>query len=84
METDCKEDGMDTKDSSGDDIACSFCGLVVHKVEHMIQGPGPVYICDQCVACCQEIIQETERQRNTRVPATVNFPCGSMGEAISE
>lgn len=62
---------------------CSFCGLETQEVAYMIKGPC-VYICDQCIACCQEIIDERESQKNTLVAATANFPHGSMGEEISE
>lgn len=37
---------------------CSFCGKSQEQIARLIAGPGGVYICDQCVALCQEIIQE--------------------------
>lgn len=37
---------------------CSFCGKSQEQVERLIAGPGGVYICDKCVALCQEIIEE--------------------------
>jgi hypothetical protein len=41
---------------------CSFCGKAKSQIGHLIAGPaknGPqVFICDQCVALCGEIIQE--------------------------
>ena len=37
---------------------CSFCGKNQDQVKRLIAGPGAVYICDECVALCQEIIQE--------------------------
>lgn len=37
---------------------CSFCGKSQEQVERLIAGPGGIYICDQCVALCQEIIEE--------------------------
>jgi hypothetical protein len=39
---------------------CSFCGKHDEQVERLIAGPGGVYICDECVALCQEIIQEEQ------------------------
>ncbi|HEY7348763.1 MAG TPA: ClpX C4-type zinc finger protein [Ktedonobacterales bacterium] len=37
---------------------CSFCGKSQDQVRRLIAGPGGVYICDECVALCQEIIEE--------------------------
>lgn len=38
-------------------IQCSFCGKSQEQVKRLIAGPN-VYICDECVALCQEIISE--------------------------
>ena len=40
-----------------DDVKCSFCGKSQSQVKKLIQGPG-VFICDECVALCDEIIEE--------------------------
>lgn len=37
---------------------CSFCGKSQEEVRRLIAGPNGVYICDECVQLCQEIIQE--------------------------
>ncbi|MPZ98854.1 MAG: ATP-dependent Clp protease ATP-binding subunit ClpX [Dehalococcoidia bacterium] len=37
---------------------CSFCGKNQDQVKRLIAGPGSVYICDECVELCQEIINE--------------------------
>ena len=37
---------------------CSFCGKNQDQVKRLIAGPGAVYICDECVDLCQEIINE--------------------------
>ena len=37
---------------------CSFCGKGQEDVRRLIAGPGAVYICDECVNLCQEIIDE--------------------------
>jgi ATP-dependent protease Clp ATPase subunit len=42
---------------SGDRLNCSFCGKSQSKVEKLIAGPG-VYICDECVVLCMEILNE--------------------------
>jgi ATP-dependent Clp protease ATP-binding subunit ClpX len=37
---------------------CSFCGKSQDQVKRLIAGPGAVYICDECVELCREIINE--------------------------
>jgi DNA-directed RNA polymerase subunit RPC12/RpoP len=37
---------------------CSFCGKPQEQVRRLIAGPGGVYICDECVTLCHEIITE--------------------------
>ena len=39
------------------ELSCSFCGKNQHQVVKLIAGPG-VYICDQCIALCNEIIEQ--------------------------
>ena len=38
-------------------VKCSFCGKPQEVVKKIIAGPG-VYICDECIALCQDIIEE--------------------------
>src|SRR5437879_8196935 len=37
---------------------CSFCAKSQDQVKKLIAGPGAVYICDECVELCREIIDE--------------------------
>ena len=39
-------------------IRCSFCGKAEGQVEKMISGPNGVYICNECVDLCKEIVDE--------------------------
>ncbi len=39
------------------DARCSFCGKRQDQVRKLVAGPG-VYICDQCVALCNEVLTE--------------------------
>src|SRR5512136_1358442 len=48
---------MQRKDDSGDDLLCSFCGKSQDEVKKLIAGPS-VYICDECIQLCNEIIAE--------------------------
>lgn len=42
------------------EIQCSFCGKSSHDVNRIIAGPNDVFICNECVNLCQEIIDEEE------------------------
>ncbi|MGD8397472.1 MAG: ATP-dependent Clp protease ATP-binding subunit ClpX [Anaerolineae bacterium] len=48
---------------------CSFCHRVHGEVDRLIAGPDDVYICDECVALCVEILEE-ERQEEERAQGT--------------
>ncbi len=39
---------------------CSFCNRPQYEVRHLIAGPGNVYICDECVQICQEILEQED------------------------
>ena len=49
--------------SDGDDmeVLCSFCGKSQDEVKKLIAGPS-VYICDECIDLCNEIVQEDRLQ----------------------
>ncbi len=49
---------------SGDLLKCSFCGKTQKQVKKLIAGPG-VYICDECIDLCNEIIIEELNETNT-------------------
>ncbi|MBT9136363.1 MAG: ATP-dependent Clp protease ATP-binding subunit ClpX [Firmicutes bacterium] len=42
-------------------VKCSFCGKTQEQVKKLIAGPG-VYICDECVELCMEIVEEEAHQ----------------------
>src|SRR6476619_1734762 len=47
----------------GDLLKCSFCGKSQKQVRKLIAGPG-VYICDECIDLCNEIIEEELAETN--------------------
>ena len=53
------------------DLSCSFCGKTQREVKKLIAGPS-VYICDECVTLCRDIISEEQvrevRQGVAKVP----------------
>ena len=43
---------------NGEHVRCSFCGKTEDHVKKLLSGPNGVYICDECVALCNEILSE--------------------------
>ena len=58
----------DDKNHSGNDseklLYCSFCGKSQHEVKKLIAGPS-VYVCDECVELCNDIILEEMEEETT-------------------
>jgi len=62
----------DIQETSGNVISCSFCGKTQKEVRKLIAGPT-VYICDECVELCNEIIAE-ENQRSSQWVGGIGVP----------
>jgi ATP-dependent Clp protease ATP-binding subunit ClpX len=66
------------RDDRGGELRCSFCGKSQDEVKKLIAGPT-VYICDECVELCNDIIaEEYEREesvRATKIPKPVEIKC---------
>jgi len=64
------------RDDRGGELRCSFCGKSQDEVKKLIAGPT-VYICDECVELCNDIIaEEYEREgaaRATQIPKPVGI-----------
>jgi ATP-dependent Clp protease ATP-binding subunit ClpX len=59
---------------SGDKLLyCSFCGKSQHEVRKLIAGPS-VFICDECVELCNDIIREEIQQAGTQKGASSDLP----------
>ncbi|MGO1770806.1 MAG: ATP-dependent Clp protease ATP-binding subunit ClpX, partial [Microbacterium sp.] len=59
---------------SADLFKCSFCGKSQKQVQQLIAGPG-VYICDECVELCNEIIEERMAEASPEgTPAEFDLP----------
>jgi ATP-dependent Clp protease ATP-binding subunit ClpX len=53
-----------TTSNSRTSYICSFCGRSQDEVQRLINGPGTVFICDECVALCSAIIAEENSTSN--------------------
>ena len=47
-----------------DQYRCSFCGKTQNQVRKLIAGNKGIYICDECVELCSEILQEEGTQED--------------------
>jgi ATP-dependent Clp protease ATP-binding subunit ClpX len=52
---------------------CSFCGKGQDQVRKLVAGPG-VYICDQCIDLCQEVLEEDNRTATSKKTKTGFIP----------
>jgi ATP-dependent Clp protease ATP-binding subunit ClpX len=71
---------------TGELLKCSFCGKSQKQVQQLIAGPG-VYICDECVELCNEIIDERQSEGTGEVMADFDLPkpkeiYGFLGEYV--
>ncbi|MCC6315372.1 MAG: ATP-dependent Clp protease ATP-binding subunit ClpX [Thermomicrobiales bacterium] len=53
---------------------CSFCNKGQEEVRRLIAGPNQVYICDECVQLCREIIEEEEPPAPHAEPGFTRIP----------
>ena len=78
-----------TKASGGDSkntLYCSFCGKSQHEVRKLIAGPS-VFICDECIELCNDIIREESAADKGGKPAKSDLPtpreiCGILDEYV--
>ena len=59
------------KKNDKDSLFCSFCGKSQKEVKKLIAGPT-VFVCDECVELCMDIIKEDSR--NNKIKAKQNIP----------
>src|SRR5476649_1250159 len=52
---------------------CSFCGKGQDQVRKLVAGPG-VFICDQCIDLCQEVLEDDNRSAGTKKQKTGFIP----------
>ncbi len=74
---------MSKKSDSSDDLMCSFCGKSQDEVKKLIAGPS-VYICDECIQLCNEIIAEEYTQENEEDPASELLKPADIKETLDQ
>src|SRR3954465_11989354 len=53
---------------------CSFCRKSYRDVGPLVEGPGDVYICGECIDLCQSILEQEQRRRGTTKPLFPRIP----------
>jgi ATP-dependent Clp protease ATP-binding subunit ClpX len=53
---------------------CSFCRKSYRDVGPLVEGPGDVYICGECIELCQSILNEERRRRGVAKPLFTEIP----------
>ncbi|MGF6375205.1 ATP-dependent Clp protease ATP-binding subunit ClpX [Clostridiales Family XIII bacterium PM5-7] len=60
---------MSDKYDENKQLRCSFCGKPQNQVKRLVAGPG-VYICDECVEMCMDIVEDAAREAETSTEST--------------
>jgi ATP-dependent Clp protease ATP-binding subunit ClpX len=64
---------MNERDDRRRYTRCSFCGKGQDQVRKLVAGPG-VFICDQCIDLCQEVLEDDNRSAGTKKQKTGFIP----------
>ena len=62
---------------------CSFCRKSHTDVGPLVEGPGEVYICGECVSLCQDIIDRERRLRDVAPAVTGQSVRGTLDKLVS-
>ena len=74
----------DNRDDNRAQYYCSFCGKNQDQVSRLIAGPGAVYICDECIDLCREIVLEESNTTGTKEATPSVSSVGSKPPAPKE
>ena len=62
---------------------CSFCRKSYRDVGPLVEGPGDVYICGECIDLCQSILEQERRRRGTAQAAVQQGPHAAANRRAS-
>lgn len=57
---------MANNNNRDDDLFCSFCGKSKELAKKLIAGPNGVYICDECIDICKEVLESDEEKKEEK------------------
>ncbi len=58
---------------AGNDVQCSFCGKTQGQVRKLIAGPNGVFICDECIEICEDILEEELEDTEEEISAAYDI-----------
>jgi hypothetical protein len=61
-------------------LYCSFCFKSQHQVRKLISGPASIFICDECVGLCNEIV--ADRPFHSQMPTPEKLPTDRLLERL--
>ena len=64
---------MARNNSNSGEICCSFCGKPQKEVMKLIAGPNGIYICDECIGICSDILEEEFGEEVTTEVKDINL-----------
>lgn len=50
--------------NENEQLFCSFCGKPKELVNRLVAGPSGIYICDECIEVCREIMKESDKEKS--------------------
>ncbi len=68
--------------TSKKNASCSFCRKSYRDVGPLVEGPGDVYICSECIELCQSILDQERKRRGSSKPLFTKIP--SPREIVAE
>jgi hypothetical protein len=63
-------------------LYCSFCFKSQHEVRKLIAGPGSIFVCDECVELCNEIIAVGPKDKSKKSLSVENLPTERLLERL--
>ena len=73
---------MPGKKQTSHKYQCTFCGKSQEQVHRLIAGPGGVYICNECIDLCREIIEEEQARGPSPKPLVAKSASSGGTESI--
>ena len=58
---------------AGNDVHCSFCGKSQRQVRKLIAGPNDIFICDECIEICEDILAEELEDTEEEISAAYDI-----------
>lgn len=71
-------------ENKDNEVICSFCGKQESEVEQIVSGPNGIYICNECVEICNEILEESAEKESDDNFCVSLMPPQAIKEKLDE